>query len=43
MPAIAEAFRWHVIVALGNVEFRANEQYHAFELSLIATPGFEQS
>src|SRR5438874_6807185 len=40
MPAIAEAFRSHRIVALGNVEGRGNEQCHAFQLSLIRDPRF---
>jgi hypothetical protein len=35
IAAIVEAFRSHPIVALGNVEFRGNEQSHAFRLSLI--------
>jgi hypothetical protein len=37
---IVDAFRSHPIVALGNVEFRGNEQCHAFQLSLIRAPGF---
>src|SRR6266567_7926357 len=40
ITAIIEAFRSHTVVALGNVEFRGNEQSHAFQLSLIRTPGF---
>jgi hypothetical protein len=35
IATILEAFRDHAIVALGNVEFRGNEQSHAFQLSLI--------
>ena len=39
--AIVEAFRSHAIVALGNVEFRGNEQSHMFQVSLIRDPGFQ--
>src|SRR5260370_29573866 len=39
IAAIVEAFRSHTIVALGNVEFRGNEQCHALQLSLIRAPG----
>jgi len=35
VSAIVDAFRTHEIVAVGNVEFRGNEQSHAFHLSLI--------
>ena len=31
ITAILESFRSHTIVALGNVEFRGNEQCHAFQ------------
>jgi len=40
IAAIVEAFRSHAIVALGNEEFRGNEQCHAFRLSLIRDPRF---
>src|SRR5215471_15285827 len=40
IPAIVEAFRSHAVVALGNVEFRGNEQAHAFQISLIRDPRF---
>jgi hypothetical protein len=40
IPAIVEAFRSHAVVALGNVEFRGNEQAHAFQVSLIRDPRF---
>lgn len=40
ITAIIEAFRSHAIVALGNVEFRGNEQSHAFQLSLVRDPRF---
>ncbi|MBI2685040.1 MAG: hypothetical protein HYX27_01900 [Acidobacteria bacterium] len=40
IAAILEAFRSHTVVAIGNVEFRGNEQSHAFQLSLIRSPGF---
>src|SRR5215471_6002037 len=40
IAAIMEAFRDHDVVALGNVEFRGNEQSHAFQLSLIRDPRF---
>uniref|UniRef100_Q024S3 Haem-binding uptake Tiki superfamily ChaN domain-containing protein n=1 Tax=Solibacter usitatus (strain Ellin6076) TaxID=234267 RepID=Q024S3_SOLUE len=38
--AIVDGFRTHAIVALGNVEFRGNEQSHAFQLALIRDPRF---
>jgi hypothetical protein len=40
IPAIVEAFGSHAVVALGNVEFRGNEQAHAFQVSLIRDPRF---
>lgn len=40
IAAIVEAFRSHSIVALGNVEFRGNEQCHKFQVSLIRDPRF---
>lgn len=40
---IVEAFRTHRVVALGNVEFRGNEQSHAFQLALIRDPRFAQT
>src|SRR5439155_4741723 len=40
IAAIVEAFGSHSIVAIGNVEFRGNEQCHAFQLSLIRDPRF---
>jgi hypothetical protein len=40
IAAIVEAFRSHPIVAIGNVEFRGNQQCHAFRLSLIRDPRF---
>jgi hypothetical protein len=40
IPAIVDAFRSHAVVALGNVEFRGNEQAHAFQVSLIRDPRF---
>ncbi len=40
ITAIIEAFQSHTVVALGNVEFRGNEQSHAFQLSLIRAPRF---
>ena len=40
IAAIVEAFRTHAIVALGNVEFRGDEQSHAFQVSLIRDPRF---
>ena len=40
IPAIVEAFRSHAVVALGNVEFRGNEQSHAFQVKLIRDPRF---
>jgi len=36
--AIADAFKSHSIVALGNVEFRGDEQSHAFQVALIRDP-----
>lgn len=36
--AIAQAFKTHQIVAIGNVEFRGNEQSHKFQLALIRDP-----
>jgi len=38
ISGIVGAFRTHPIVALGNVEFRGNEQAHAFQLALISDP-----
>jgi hypothetical protein len=38
IDAIVAAFRSHSIVAIGNVEFRGNEQSHAFRSSLIRDP-----
>ena len=38
ISAIVDAFQSHAIVALGNVEFRGNEQSHAFQLELIRDP-----
>ena len=38
--AIVEAFRAHSIVAIGNVEFRGNEQCQAFHRSLVRDPRF---
>jgi len=40
IEAIVEAFRSHPIVAIGNVEFRGNEQCQKFRLSLIRDPRF---
>src|SRR5260370_19464858 len=40
IPAFVDAFRSRSIVALGNVEFRGNEQSHTFQLSLIRDPRF---
>jgi hypothetical protein len=40
ISAIVEAFRSHAVVAIGNVEFRGNEQSHVFQLSLIRDPRF---
>lgn len=40
IAAIVEAFRTHSVVALGNVEFRGNEQSHAFQVALIRDPRF---
>ena len=40
IPAIVEAFRAHAVVALGNVEFRGDEQAHAFQVSLVRDPRF---
>jgi hypothetical protein len=40
IPAIVEAFRSHAVVALGNVEFRGNEQAHAFQVALIRDARF---
>ncbi len=40
VAAIVEAFRTHAIVGLGNVEFRGNEQSHAFQLALIGDARF---
>jgi len=39
IPAIVEAFRFHPIVALGNVE-GGNEQSHAFQLALLRDSRF---
>jgi hypothetical protein len=38
IAAIVEAFRTHSIVAIGNVEFRGNEQCQAFHRALIRDP-----
>jgi len=38
IAAIAEAFRSHAIVAVGNVEFRGNEQYQAFLRAVVRDP-----
>lgn len=43
VAAIVDAFRTHVIVAIGNVEFSGNEQCHTFQLSLIRNPAFTAS
>src|SRR5262245_8701655 len=43
IAAITEAFRTHEVVALGNVEFRGNEQAHAFQVRLIRDPRFAAS
>src|SRR5438270_4098994 len=40
VPAIIDAFHSHAVVALGNVEFRGNEQSHGFQLELIRDPRF---
>jgi hypothetical protein len=40
IDAIVKAFRSHPIVALGNVEFRGNEQCQKFRLALIRDPRF---
>src|SRR5690349_16382387 len=40
VSAIVTAFRSHAVVALGNVEFRGNEQAHTFQVSLIRDPRF---
>ena len=40
VTTIIDAFRTHRIVALGNVEFRGNEQSHTFQLTLIRDPRF---
>lgn len=40
VSAIVEAFKSHQIVALGNVEFRGNEQSHAFQVALVRDPRF---
>src|SRR6185312_3700878 len=40
IAAIVHMFESHPIVAIGNVEFRGNEQCHAFQLALIRDPGF---
>jgi hypothetical protein len=38
VEVIADAFKTHVIVALGNIEFAGNEQGHAFQVSLLRDP-----
>jgi hypothetical protein len=43
IAAILNAFRSHAIVALGNAEFRGNEQCHNFQVSLIRDPKFTAS
>src|SRR6266853_569435 len=43
IAAIVDAFRSHAIVALGNAEFRGNEQCHNFQVSLIRDPRFTAS
>jgi hypothetical protein len=43
IAAILDAFRSHAIVALGNAEFRGNEQGHNFQVSLIRDPKFTAS
>jgi hypothetical protein len=43
IAAIMNAFQSHAIVALGNAEFRGNEQCHNFQVSLIRHPGFAAS
>jgi hypothetical protein len=40
VTTIVDAFRTHRVVALGNVEFRGNEQSHAFQLALIRDARF---
>jgi hypothetical protein len=40
ISAIVQAFQSHAVVALGNVEFRGNEQAHAFQVVLIRDPRF---
>ena len=40
IATIVEAFESHPIVAIGNVEFRGDEQCHTFILSLIHDPRF---
>src|SRR5215472_10270477 len=40
IATIVEAFHTHTVVALGNVEFRGNDQSHAFQVSLICDPRF---
>jgi hypothetical protein len=42
VTTIIDAFRTHRIVALGNVEFRGNEQSHTFQLKLIRDPRFSK-
>src|SRR3954453_18619525 len=42
VTTIVDAFRTHRVVALGNVEFRGNEQSHAFQLALIRDPRFSK-
>jgi len=40
IAAIVDAFRSRAVVAIGNVEFRGNEQCHAFQMELIRDPRF---
>src|SRR5262245_48466146 len=40
IAAIVDAFRSNAVVAIGNVEFRGNEQCHAFQMELIRDPRF---
>src|SRR5438270_5926982 len=40
IAAIVDAFQSHPVVALGNVEFRGNEQSHDFQLQLIRDARF---
>src|SRR5207302_5537757 len=40
VAAIVDAFQSHPVVALGNVEFRGNQQSHDFQLQLIRDARF---